>query len=66
MSATAHPIYLPKSLEEEAMRLAGEDGVSLDHWVSLAVAQKIGSVETAAEFFGNALATSAPIACWRF
>ncbi len=52
MSAAAtNAIHLPRSLEKEALRLAGEDGVTLDHWVSLAVAQKIGSVETAAEFF---------------
>ncbi len=51
MSAATQAIHLPKSLEREAERLAREDGVSLEHWVSLAVAQKIGSVESAAEFF---------------
>ncbi len=44
-------VHLPASLEKEAARLAEEDGVSLSHWVSLAVAQKIGAVETAAGFF---------------
>jgi hypothetical protein len=44
-------LNLPPSLEKEASRLAHEDGVSLSHWVSLAVAEKIGAVETAAEFF---------------
>lgn len=43
-------VTLPKSLESAARRLAKEDGVSLSHWVSLAVAQKIGAVESAAEF----------------
>lgn len=50
-AAASNAIHLPRSLEKEALRLAGEDGVTLDHWVSLAVAQKIGSVETAADFF---------------
>jgi hypothetical protein len=51
MSAIGESVHLPASLEREAARLAQEDGVSLSHWVSLAVAQKIGAVETAAEFF---------------
>jgi hypothetical protein len=42
---------LPESLLKRAEELAREDGVSLDIWVSSALAQKIGAVETAAEFF---------------
>jgi hypothetical protein len=42
---------LPESLLNRAEELAREDGVSLDIWVTSAVAQKIGAVETAAEFF---------------
>ena len=42
---------LPESLLKRAEELAHEDGVSLDIWVTSAVAQKIGVVETAAEFF---------------
>jgi len=51
MSAIGESVQLPASLEREAARLAQEDGGSLSHWVSLAVAEKIGAVETAAEFF---------------
>ena len=51
MSRGAYPVELPPSIGSAAQRLADEDGVSLDHWVSLAVAQKIGSAETVAEFF---------------
>ncbi len=36
---------------KRAEGLAREDGVSLDVWVTSALAQKIGAVETAAEFF---------------
>jgi hypothetical protein len=42
---------LPESLLKRAEELAREDGVSLDIWVTSALAQKIGAVETAAEFF---------------
>jgi hypothetical protein len=42
---------LPPSLGNAARKLAQEDGVSLNQWVSLAVAQKISSVETAEAFF---------------
>ena len=34
-----------------AQRLANEDGVSLNQWIAVAVAEKVGLVETAAEFF---------------
>ncbi len=33
-----------------AARLAKEDGVSLNQWISVAIAQKIGVVETASDF----------------
>jgi hypothetical protein len=42
---------LPNSLLKRAEELAREDGVSLDVWVTSALAQKIGAVETAAAFF---------------
>ncbi len=51
MSRSAKKISLPKSLESEAQRLADDDGVSLDQWVALAVAQKIGAIESTADFF---------------
>lgn len=45
-----YPLQLPQSLKETAARLAAEDGVSLNQWIVTAVAQKIGAVETAADF----------------
>lgn len=45
-----YPLQLPQSLKETAARLAQEDGVSLNQWIVSAVAQKIGAVETAADF----------------
>jgi hypothetical protein len=44
-------LAIPESLLKRAEELAREDGVSLDIWVTSALAQKIGVVETAAEFF---------------
>jgi hypothetical protein len=35
-----------------------EDGVSLNQWITAAVAQKIGAVETAADFFKRAAGTA--------
>ena len=51
MSKAAYPLKLPFSVKKAAQRLAKEDGVSLNQWISVAVAEKIGVVETAAEFF---------------
>ena len=51
MSRSTYPLKLPTSIKNAAQRLAKEDGVSLNQWISVAVAQKIGVVETAASFF---------------
>ena len=50
MSRATYPLKLPLSIKA-AQRLAKEDGVSLNQWIAVAVAEKIGVVETAAEFF---------------
>jgi len=50
MSKATYPLKLPVSLKKEAARLAKQDGVSLNQWIATAVAQKIGVVETTAEF----------------
>ena len=50
MSKGTYPLKLPHSIKEAAMRLAKEDGVSLNQWIAAAVAQKVGAAETAAEF----------------
>ena len=48
MSArTAYPLKMSASLKRAAERLASEHGVSLNRWINMAVAQKIGAVETA-------------------
>ena len=50
MSKATCPLKLPASIKAAAARLAKEDGVSLNQWITAAVAQKIGAVETAADF----------------
>lgn len=50
MSKASYPLKLAASVKAAAERLAREDGVSLNQWISVAIAQKIGVVETAADF----------------
>jgi len=42
---------IPESLLKRAEELAREDGVSLDIWITSALAQKIGAVEAVELFF---------------
>ena len=50
-SKSTYPLKLPMSVKKAAQRLAKEDGVSLNQWIAVAVAEKVGVVETAADFF---------------
>ena len=50
MSKTSYPLKLPQSIKAAAARLAKEDGVSLNQWIAVAVAEKVGVTETDAEF----------------
>jgi hypothetical protein len=51
---------LPASIKEAAARLAKEDGVSLNQWIAVAVAQKISVVETASDFLGRRAGNARP------
>jgi hypothetical protein len=53
MSKSVYPLKLPISVKKAAQRLAKEDGVSLNQWIAAAVAEKVGVIETAAEFFSR-------------
>lgn len=55
-----YPLQLPVSLKETAARLARQDGVSLNQWITAAVAQKIGAVETAESLMKRRAATAKP------
>jgi hypothetical protein len=50
MTKASYPLMLPASVKAAAARLAKEDGVSLNQWIAVAIAQKIGAVETASDF----------------
>jgi hypothetical protein len=58
MTKAAYPLKLPVSMKVAAERLAKEDGVSLNQWIAVAIAQKIGAVETAADFLKSRAGTS--------
>jgi hypothetical protein len=53
MSKSNYPLKLPLSTKKAAQRLAKEDGVSLNQWIAAAVAEKVGVIETASEFFNR-------------
>jgi hypothetical protein len=58
MSKVTYPLKLPLSVKRAAQRLAKEDGVSLNQWIAVAVAEKIGVIETAADFFRRRAGTA--------
>jgi hypothetical protein len=60
MNRTSYPLKRPTSIKHAAQRLAREDGVSLNQWISVAVAEKIGTVETAASFLRKRAGQSTP------
>lgn len=60
MNKASYPLKLPISIKAAAARLAKEDGVSLNQWISVAIAQKIGAVETAADFLKERAGSARP------
>lgn len=58
--ASSYPLKLPASVKSAAQRLAREDGVSLNQWIAVAVAEKIGAVETAAAFLRRKAGSAQP------
>ena len=60
MKRMSYSLKLPTSVKNAAHRLAKQDGVSLNQWISSAVAEKVGAVETAAEFLSRMAGESKP------
>lgn len=60
MNKSAYALKLPHSLKTAAQRLAREDGVSLNQWITVALAEKVGAVETAADFFQRRASNADP------
>jgi len=60
MSKSAYPLKLPKSVKTAAARLARADGVSLNQFIAVAVAEKVGVMETAQAFLERRAANASP------
>jgi hypothetical protein len=60
MSKSAYPLKLPSSVKTAAARLAKADGVSLNQFIAVAVAEKVGVMETAQEFLQRRAGKSKP------
>ncbi|HSL83029.1 MAG TPA: pilus assembly protein HicB [Thermoanaerobaculia bacterium] len=66
MSKSTYPLKLPSSVKVAAARLAKEDGVSLNQFIAAAVAEKVGTLETATEFLRRRAAAAKPEDLLRF
>lgn len=60
MTKSSYPLKLPTSIKDAAVRLAKQDGVSLNQWIASAVAQKVGVAETVAHFLSHRAGTAKP------
>lgn len=60
MSKSSYPLKMPNSVKAAAARLAKADGVSLNQFIAVAVAEKVGALETADEFLRRRAAKAKP------
>ncbi|HVT44171.1 MAG TPA: pilus assembly protein HicB [Thermoanaerobaculia bacterium] len=66
MSKSAYPLKMPKSVKEAAARLAKADGVSLNQFIAVAVAEKVGALETAEVLLRRRAAEARPADLMRY
>mgnify|MGYP003552101620 FL=1 len=66
MSKVSYPLKMPKSVKTAAARLAREDGVSLNQFIAVAVAEKVGAMETASEYLRRRAGKAKPADLVRF
>ena len=66
MTRSAYPLKMPHSVKAAAARLAAADGVSLNQFIAAAVAEKVGVMETAAEYLARRAGKSKPADLTRF
>jgi hypothetical protein len=66
MSKGTYPLKMPLSVKQAAARLAAADGVSLNQFIATAVAEKIGVMETAAEYLSRRAGKAKPADLLRF
>lgn len=60
MSRSSYPLKMPSSVKSAAARLAKADGVSLNQFIAVAVAEKVGAIETAEVFLRQRAGSSTP------
>ena len=60
MHRRTYPLKLPASVKTAAARLAKTDGVSLNQFIAVAVAEKVGVMETAADFLARRAGKAKP------
>ena len=60
MSRSTYPLKLPASVKTAAARLAKTDGVSLNQFIAVAVAEKVGVMETIADFLAQRAGKAKP------
>jgi len=66
MTKSAYPLKMPHSVKAAAARLAKADGVSLNQFIAVAVAEKVGTLETAAEFLRRRAGKAKPTDLLRY
>ena len=66
MSKASYLLKMPRSVKAAAARLAKEDGVSLNQFIAVAVAEKVGTIETAEQFLKRKAAKAKPADLMRF
>ena len=66
MSKASYPLKMPISVKTAAARLAKADGVSLNQFIAVAVAEKVGAIETADGFLKLRAAKAKPADLMKF
>lgn len=66
MSKGTYPLKMPLSVKQAAARLAAADGVSLNQFIATAVAEKVGVMETAAQYLARRAGKAKPSDLERF
>jgi hypothetical protein len=60
VSKSTYPLKLPNSVKSAAAELAKADGVSLNQFIAAAVAEKVGTLQTAQLFLKERAGTARP------
>ncbi|MGV3552272.1 pilus assembly protein HicB [Rhizobium sp.] len=53
MTKASYPLKLPASLKQAAVDMAERDGVSLNQWITMAIAIRVGAMESAKDYLAR-------------